>query len=401
MQPNLNIGFLGHVDHGKTSLTFALTGKWTDTHSEEIKRGISIRLGYSEYSAYRCYSCGNYQANNSKCQKCNSDMQFLRKISVLDSPGHETLMATTIACGNLLDGAVLVIAANEECPQTQTQEHLMVLKILGIKHIVVVQNKVDIVSKDQAIKNYNQIRNFLSMNDYDPNTIPIIPVAASLKVNINRLVEAIEKYIPTLTRDPTKELLMYIARSFDINKPGDNVLELKGGVIGGSISSGMLSENEEIEILPMPKDYGKDSEILKVVSLYTGNERLKTAYPGGLIAIQTDLDPYWTKSDSMIGSIISRPGKGPLLYDKITIEYNQIKRVDIQKENSAFLENEVVVVNAGTATAVGTVKAIKKNKITIELKNRIAIAENSIISISRRIKQRWRLSGYGNLSMDY
>ncbi len=392
MQPELNVGLFGHVDHGKTSLTYSLTGKWTDTHSEELKRGISIKLGYADYCSYRCLNCGRYQ-NTPKCQNCNEDTHFLRKVSILDAPGHETLMATAIATGSLIDGALLVIAANEPCPRPQTLEHMMVLKILNIMRLVVVQNKIDLVSKSEAINNYRQIKSFLAANGYEK--APIIPTAAHQKINIDRLIEAIEREIPTPKRDLTKPARMYVARSFDINKPGSSIENLKGGVLGGSIVHGRLKVGEQVEVLPMPKDYKKLSEILEIENLYTGNEQLQEAKAGGLIAVSSYLDPYWTKSDAMIGSMIGHPGTLPVPQNRLTIEFRLLEREE--NTNITLTENEPLVINAGTTTAVGFVKSVKKNVLDLECKNPICVDTSMTVAISKRIKQRWRLVGFGRL----
>ena len=146
-QPEINIGMIGHVDHGKTTLTQRLTGKWADEHSEELKRGISIKLGYADAAFYKCPKCKDpacYCVKN-KCPKCGSTAELLRVVSFVDAPGHETLMAIMLSGAAIMDGAVLVIAANELCPQPQTREHLAALDISGIKNIVIVQNKIDLV----------------------------------------------------------------------------------------------------------------------------------------------------------------------------------------------------------------------------------------------------------------
>src|SRR3989344_4742277 len=128
----INVGLVGHVDHGKTTLTERLSGKWTDTHSEEIKRGITIRLGYADCSFY-------YDEKNKSYTVEPDGNKFVRKISFIDAPGHETLMATMLSGAAIMDGALLLVAANEKCPQPQTREHLMALEIIGVKNIVIVQ----------------------------------------------------------------------------------------------------------------------------------------------------------------------------------------------------------------------------------------------------------------------
>ena len=134
LQPEINLGLVGHVDHGKTTLTERLSGKWTDTHSEELKKGITIRLGYADVTLRKCHKCGVYTTKDT-CTKCNEKSTAVRKISLVDAPGHESLMATMLCGAAIIDGALLLIAANEKCPQPQTREHLMALQITGIKKV--------------------------------------------------------------------------------------------------------------------------------------------------------------------------------------------------------------------------------------------------------------------------
>ena len=152
---------VGHVDHGKTTLTKALSGTWTDTHSEERKRGISIKLGYADTTFY-CTKDGDYYAKGKHPEgKKDSKKELLRVVSFVDAPGHETLMAVMISGASIMDGALLLISATEKCPQPQTREHLAALQIAGIKNIVIVQNKIDLVSEERAIESFNEIRQFV------------------------------------------------------------------------------------------------------------------------------------------------------------------------------------------------------------------------------------------------
>ena len=247
VQPELNIALVGHVDHGKTTLTERLSGKWTDTHSEELKRGITIRLGYADFCIYFCENCHYYTAKL-KCPKCNSEPLFQRKISLVDAPGHESLMATMLSGAAIVDGALLLVAANEKCPQPQTKEHLMALHISGIKNIIVVQNKIDLVSYEEALANYKEIKDFLSSTEY--KNVPIVPISARGNVNIDVLLKAIQEQIPTPKRDVEKEPVMLVARSFDINKPGVRPEKLVGGVLGGTVKQGRFKVGDEIEVSP-------------------------------------------------------------------------------------------------------------------------------------------------------
>ena len=171
----VSIGVVGHVDHGKTSLVQALTGKWASVYSEELKRGITIRLGYADAKFYYCEKDKSYCLTE-KCSKCMGDAEFARAVSFVDAPGHETLMATVLSGAALMDGALLVIAANEKCPRPQTAEHLKALEIAGIDKIVVVQNKIDAVDEKRAKENYKEITDFIRGTIAE--NAPVIPVAA-------------------------------------------------------------------------------------------------------------------------------------------------------------------------------------------------------------------------------
>ena len=397
MQAEVNIGMVGHVDHGKTSLTRALTGKWTDTHSEEIKRGITIKIGYADTAFYRNKE-GTAYATQAQAEKEKGQWEVSRHVSFLDAPGHETLMTTTIAASSILDGAVLVIAANEKCPQPQTEEHLMVLDILGIKNVVVVQNKIDLVPKEKAVENYNEIRAFLKGSSCEK--APIVPISANYNANIDKLIEAIEKTIPTPKHDPSLPPRMYVARSFDINKPGAEISKLKGGVLGGSLIQGTLKVGDEIEMLPGITRKTKEKEViepivLKVNALMAGGESVQEAGPGGLVGIATGLDPSVAKSDHLAGNMLGRKGTlPPVLYD-VEMEYSLLKREGF--DNPALKMGEPLVISAGTATSVGAIAKLKGSSVFLKLKRPICAEKKSKIALTRRLGQRWRLSGFGIL----
>ncbi|PIN82997.1 translation initiation factor IF-2 subunit gamma, partial [Candidatus Micrarchaeota archaeon CG11_big_fil_rev_8_21_14_0_20_47_5] len=294
MQSEVNIGMIGHVDHGKTSLTRALSGKWTSAHSEELKRGITIRIGYADAIFYKTPKGKGFFYSIKK----DAASKVARAVSFLDAPGHETLMTTTIAASSIIDGAVLVIAANEKCPQPQTLEHLMVLDILGIQNVVIVQNKIDLVSREAALANYKQIREFLKGTSAE--NAPIIPVSANYGTNIDALIEAIEETIPTPKRDVSSTPRMYVTRSFDINKPGTKISELVGGVIGGSLLQGKFHVGDKIELRPGITKKTKDKENiipiqLEITGLRAGSESVEEVGPGGLVSIETKLDPSLAK----------------------------------------------------------------------------------------------------------
>ncbi len=396
-QSQVNIGLVGHVDHGKTTLTKALSGKWTDTHSEEIRRGISIRLGYAEIDLYRCVKCPEPECftTSPKCTKCGDKAKLLRKVSFVDAPGHETLMATMLSGASLMDGAVLVIAANETCPQPQTAEHLTALDSLGIENIIIAQNKVDLVDPAQAKKNYDEIRSFIKGTSLE--NAPIIPIAAHYGVNIDVLIQVIEEKIKTPKRDKSLPLRMYIARSFDINKPGSAIEDLKGGVIGGSIIQGELKIGDEIELSPGIKKKNTYRPITTtVVALNAGVNKLDIALPGGLIGIETELDPYFTKSDSLSGNMAGKPGTLPPIRETLTLDIKLLKRLIGSKEAIIpIVKGEPLMLSSGAAVTVGIVTKSKSGEMSLKLP--ICAEAGSKVAMSRRVGARWHLIGYGIL----
>jgi len=388
---------VGHVDHGKTTLTKALSGIWTDRHSEEIKRGISIRLGYADCIFYKCPKCGEPECYGTQatCPKCGGKTQLLRKVSFVDSPGHETLMATMLSGTALMDGAVLVIAANEACPQPQTAEHLMALDILGVKNIVVAQNKADLVSKEAAIKNNADIQSFLAESNV--GKAPVIPIAANYGANIDALISAIEAHIPTPERNLKKKPRMFVARSFDINRPGTDIEQIRGGVVGGSLKQGVLEVGDEIEIKPgVRKKNNYETVTTKIVSLIAGGLNLDKVTPGGLIAVGTQLDPTFTKSDNLCGNLVGRPGELPEpLYD-LNLDINLLPRlvgVKDEVEIKPIAKDESLMLSVASAITLGVVSNPKSGGITLKLP--VCAEAGDKVAISRRFGARWRLIGYG------
>ncbi len=405
VQPEISIGLIGHVDHGKTTLVSQLSGKWTDTHSEEIKRGITIRLGYANTTFYKCPKCKGYDAYCARltCPKCNSKCVPLRKVSFVDAPGHETLMATMLSGSAIMDYALLLVAANEPCPQPQTKEHLMALEIGGIKKIIIVQNKIDLVSVEEAKKNYQQIKNFIKGTFAED--APIIPVCAQKGVNINVLIAAIEENFPTPKRDLNKEPLMLVARSFDINKPGKDVSKMLGGILGGALKQGMLKIGDKIEIKPGAK-INKDGKIVwhsintEIVGLMSGEDKITEARPGGSIAVLTKLDPAIVKADNLAGTLLGLENKLPPVWTELELEPHLLERV-VGAQDETVVEpikkSEVLMLNVNASVTTAVVKDVSKNRIHVVLKRPVCAMESDRVTISRLVGHRFRLIGYGKI----
>lgn len=398
--PELNIGLIGHVDHGKTTLTAALSGKWTDVHSEEIKRGITIKLGYADVTIRKCAKCKLF-TTDPKC-KCSGKTEPQRMISLVDAPGHETLMAIMVSGAAIMDAAILLVAANEQCPQPQTQEHLMALKVLGIKNIIVVQNKIDLLSKENAKKNYSQIKSFVEKAlGFE---IPIIPMSAARKINIDFLIEAIQELFETPKRDEKAAPVLLVARSFDVNKPGTDVSKLQGGVLGGAVTKGIFSVGKEIEIVPGIKKDIKNQEVwkpvkTKIVTIISGGQSVKSKGPGGSVAIGTSLDPATTKGDAFVGNVVGYEASLPSTINRLNLKvlfFDKVLGVKEDLKIDPLKIGEPLMVSAGTATTIGITQEVGKN-VRLRLRRPVCSDKGAKVALSRRFGNRWHLIGYGEI----
>ncbi|MDG6225608.1 MAG: translation initiation factor IF-2 subunit gamma [Candidatus Thermoplasmatota archaeon] len=404
-QPQVNIGLVGHVDHGKTTLTEALSGVWTDTHSEEIKRGITIKLGYADAVFYKCPKCPEPECYSVEetCPVCGDPAEFKRAVSFVDAPGHETLMATMLAGSALMNGALLLIAANEKCPQPQTREHLMALGFIGITNIIIVQTKIDIVTKERALESRKEIEKFVKGTVAE--NAPVIPVSAHFKANLDLLIQTIEDRISSIDTDLDLPNRMYIARSFDVNKPGTPFMELKGGVLGGTLVQGTIREGDPIEIRPGIKVEVKGTSNYEFVPIYTkatslmsGGCKRDSITPGGLAAIGTALDPFLTKSDSLIGNVLGKPGTLPPVVEKLLLKTHLMDflvGVDESTRVDRIKTSEVLMLNVGTATTVGIVTSAHDDVADMNLRMPICAEKDQRAAISRRVGNKFRLIGYG------
>jgi len=402
-QPEVNIGTIGHVDHGKTTLVQSMTGVWASRHSEELKRGITIKLGYADMPIYKCPNCEapkNY-SNTPVCPRCASEAVFVRAISFVDAPGHEALMATMLSGAAIMDGAILVIAADEPCPQPQTREHLAAAEVIGIRNIIIVQNKIDIVDEKRARKSYEEIKSFVKGTVAE--NAPVIPVSAQHGLNVDVLLNAISEIIPTPERDATKPPLMYIIRSFDTNKPGTLIEGLEGGVIGGTIAQGKFSVGEDIEIRPgiSADREGKtvyDPLVSEIVSLHAGEKTVKEASCGGLVGVGTMLDPSYSKADGLTGNIAGKAGFLPPILTELTLETHILERAvgtkELLKVERINLD-ESLLLHVGNAVNIGKVLSVKGNVAKVKLTRPVCAQSGSRVAISRKITARWRLIGYG------
>jgi elongation factor Tu len=238
-KPHVNIGTIGHVDHGKTTLTAAITMTMCKLHGgnaksyadidsapEEKARGITINTAHVEYST----------AN--------------RHYAHVDCPGHADYVKNMITGAAQMDGAILVVAATDG-PMPQTREHILLARQVGVPSLVVFMNKIDIADPELAELVEMEIRELLSKYKYPGDDIPIVKGSALAAVEgknpelgekaIVALMEAVDSYIPTPARDIDKPFLMPVEDVFSISG--------RGTVVTGRIERGIVKVGEEIDII--------------------------------------------------------------------------------------------------------------------------------------------------------
>ena len=299
-----------------------------------------------------------------------------------------------------MDGAILVIAADEPCPMPQTSEHLHALEIVGVKNIIIVQNKIELVTKEQAKEHYQQIKDFVKGTAAE--NAPIVPVSAIFGANTDLLIQMIQEVIPTPERDDDAPPKMFVARSFDINRPGTLPMEMQGGVVGGSIVQGKMSIGDEIEIAPGAKgEKGFKPIKAKVASLLSGSgNSLEEAYPGGLIGVGTGLDPASTRADRLVGNVVGKVGKMPKIHNKLMLTPILMQRVvgtESKKEVENLKLNEPMMLVVGTAPTVGVITRLHGDEIELTLKRPVVAEKGQRIAIGRRVENKWRLIGYAEI----
>ncbi len=238
-KPHLNIGTIGHIDHGKTTLTAAITKVLAekdptvtftpfdqiDKAPEEKARGITIAIAHVEY-----------QTQN-------------RHYAHVDCPGHADYIKNMITGAAQMDGAILVVAATDG-PMPQTREHVLLARQVGVPNIVVALNKADAVDDEEILELVElEVRELLSEYEFDGDNIPVVRVSAlkalegdeAWKAKIWELMDAVDSYFPEPTRDIDKPFLMPIEDVFTITG--------RGTVVTGRVERGQVKVGEEVEIV--------------------------------------------------------------------------------------------------------------------------------------------------------
>jgi len=435
-QATINIGTIGHVAHGKSTVVKAISGVQTVRFKNELERNITIKLGYANAKIYKgdplpendagaadgaaagaaqvggfYTSRGSSHPDSFTDEKTGVAYKLRRHVSFVDCPGHDILMATMLNGAAVMDAALLLVAGNETCPQPQTSEHLAAVEIMRLKNIIILQNKVDLVKPDAALAQHEQIRKFVAGTVAD--AAPVIPISAVLKYNIDVVCEYLVHRVPVPLRDFTSVPRMIVIRSFDVNKPGQDVSDLQGGVAGGSILQGVLRVNDEVEVRPgiVTKSADGDGTMRctpiysRISSLYAESNDLQFAVPGGLIGVGTRIDPTLTRADRLVGQVLGLKGQLPDVFAEIEISYYLLRRLlgvktsdggkqaKVQKLSRA----EILMVNIGSTATGGKVQAVKGDLAKIALTQPVCTTEGEKIALSRRVDKHWRLIGWGQI----
>lgn len=421
-QATINIGTIGHVAHGKSTVVRAISGVQTVRFKDELERNITIKLGYANAKIYRCDNpeCPEpdcYRSFKSdkeihpKCQRegCEGRYTLVRHVSFVDCPGHDILMSTMLSGAAVMDAALLLVAGNESCPQPQTSEHLAAIEIMKLKHVIILQNKVDLMREESALDHQKSILNFIKGTIADG--APIVPISAQLKYNIDAVNQFIVNSIPVPPRDFSASPRLIVIRSFDVNKPGSEIDDLKGGVAGGSILTGVFKIGDEIEIRPgivTKDDHGRiqcKPIFSHIVTLFAEHNDLKFAVPGGLIGLGTKVDPTLCRADRLVGQVVGAKGNLPSIYTDIEINYFLLRRLlgvktEGQKQGAKVRKlevGEVLMVNIGSTATGARVVAVKADMARLQLTSPACTEVDEKIALSRRIEKHWRLIGWATI----
>ena len=289
-KPHVNIGTIGHVDHGKTTLTAAITKVLAekglaekrdfssiDNAPEEKERGITINTAHVEYAT----------AN--------------RHYAHVDCPGHADYVKNMVTGAAQMDGAILVVAATDG-PMPQTREHILLARQVGVPQLVVFMNKVDMVDDPELLELVEmEIRELLSFYKYDGDNIPVIQGSAlgglngeaSWVAKIDELMDAVDSFIPLPPRATDKPFLMPVEDVFSITG--------RGTVATGRIETGVINSSEPVEIL------GMGAENLK--SVVTGVEMFRKILDRGEAGDNVGLLLRGIEKESIKrGMVICKPG---------------------------------------------------------------------------------------------
>lgn len=410
-QPRINIGTLGSVSDGKSTMIYQLTGIKTQKHSSEKQRNITIKPGYANLKIWYCESCNEYDSSSSEkmnlpCKYCDSDCILSEHISFVDCPGHAELILTMMGSLSLMKGAVVVVSAAEPInKKPQLRQHLIASKMANLNNLIICFNKLDLITKELANERKKELDELL--NELEIKPYAVIPTSFNKKLGLTNLLKAMMNLqkenlvFPSEENSSDKQPFFRITRSFDINKPGTNWEDVNGGVIGGSLISGELNIDDTVEIKPGIVSKGKDGKIIcqsimtKIKSLETDGNNISKVIPGGLIGIGTEIDPYYCKNDMLSGSVMGKPGTLPDVFSEIKLKYKKLDDFDGKWEPK---NGDTVFLQIGNISVESRLAKVNKENFIFTLLKPACIENNSKILICRKDDGILKIVGYGELN---
>lgn len=386
IQPIVNIGMLGSVSDGKSTTVHSLSGVKTQRHSSEMKRNITIKPGYANMKIYKDEDGYNVKESG----------EVVHHISFIDCPGHYQLIVTMMSNIKLMDGIILVVSAAEPIEKKpQLLQHIAAIRLSKIKNVIVLLNKLDLVTKKVAMERYNALVNVLTQNDIEPKRI--IPVCMNHMIGVDMVLESIMEFMPPREREIDVDPLFMASRSFDVNHPNVPYTDIVGGVVGGSVLRGQFKVGDMIEICPgiITNKNGTvewEPHHTTITSIKSDTTDLQNALPGGLIGIGTDIDPYYCKNDMMAGQMIGLKGKMPPTVLSITIQF---EKIDFDYDWEPKLGSYITVI---TGTYCGDGKIIDYNDddiLTITLQKPVCIDKDNMIILCEKTRDAFHIVGCG------
>tara|TARA_B100000768_G_C11282143_1_gene379282 strand:+ start:1751 stop:2953 length:1203 start_codon:yes stop_codon:yes gene_type:complete len=381
-QPIMNLGTLGPVSGGKSTLIKSLTGVKTQRFDSEKTRNITIKAGYANLKIVK-NADGSLKSTDDNYTPLE-DETMIHRLSFVDCPGHRQLTRIMLGQVNLMAGAIAIVSMAEEVSLNyQLNEHLKAAKLAGLNKIIVCLNKCDLVSKDVVKQKYNETLELFSKIGLEP-PLCIIPTSFNRSLNINYLIEAIVTYFPAenYIEKSMEKPFFPISRSFDINKAGSSILKLKGGVVGGTLINGTLSVGDQVIIRPGNIIKRGDEMIatpIKTVikGIMSEKSSLDRIQTGGLMAIATDINPHFTRSDRMVGNIICLEDD-----DRFVTTTELIINIKfIEKKMNLNLKDSISI-QIGPLSVIGIVTKFRKKKYTINLNRPCCIQKGTTLYLS-------------------
>jgi len=393
-QPLFNIGCLGSVSDGKSTLIEVLTGIKTQKHSIEKTRNITIKQGYGNMKIWK----NNDEYITTSCDK-KLDYELVNHISFVDCPGHQNYILTTLSSINLMNGVIIIIAVDQPIANKPLLlQHLIAVKVSKIDKIIICLNKIDLVEKYTIISRKHELDQLLEKLDIKPYII--IPTCFNKKIGIEYVTNSIIQLFNPSDKNyiDNENPIFQISRSFDINKPGtilfsnNESINMKGGVIGGTLIKGKLKKGDLIEVKPgfISNNVEYKSLITKIIEIKTENIVLDEIIPGGLVGILTDIDSYYTKNDYLNGHLLGLVNNLPAIHNEILLNVNIFSTFDYIWKPKI---NDIITLQIGISSVTSTIINIKKNIISFKLNKPTCIIDKQNIILCYNINNILKIVG--------